>query len=290
MVPTHNRKHMITSWGVICYRVKIDFDERIAFPEFLLVQRKDSIEFVEFVRGRYDLDNTEYLTTLVRGMTSDEQTAIVSKDFAELRARVWGPPPTNMSTRASADIAQSERTHARLVSNMGGSLAGLIDMACGVCAPEREWGFPKGRKSSGEPDITCAVREFVEETGIPDTCIHVHARPPYEEVFDGGDGTLYRHVYFLARLIDMRIPARVPVPGSMQAREIANVRWFKLDELCSKFEHHPTRSVIAHKCHADTLSMLSPAPPDQGGTPLLDPSNSTEDGLSVTGPPGESRR
>ena len=31
---------------------------------------------------------------------------------------------------------------------------------------EPEWGFPKGRRNPHETDITCASREFQEETGL----------------------------------------------------------------------------------------------------------------------------
>ena len=30
---------------------------------------------------------------------------------------------------------------------------------------EPEWGFPKGRRNFQEKDLTCALREFEEETG-----------------------------------------------------------------------------------------------------------------------------
>jgi len=43
-----NCPHPIISFGIICY--KIDGNE----IKYLMIQRKDSLSFMEFVRGKYD--------------------------------------------------------------------------------------------------------------------------------------------------------------------------------------------------------------------------------------------
>ena len=55
----------IISLGIILYR-KIPNGDGI---EYLMVRRKDSLGFVELVRGNYPLDNLPYLINIVDEMT-----------------------------------------------------------------------------------------------------------------------------------------------------------------------------------------------------------------------------
>ena len=50
-----NCPHPIMSFGVICY--KIEDNE----TKFLMIQRKDSLSFMEFIRGKYELINLDYV-------------------------------------------------------------------------------------------------------------------------------------------------------------------------------------------------------------------------------------
>ena len=49
----------VTSCGNIVFRV--DNDE----PEILMIQRKDSLCYIDFVRGKYDIQNINYIQTLI---------------------------------------------------------------------------------------------------------------------------------------------------------------------------------------------------------------------------------
>ncbi len=50
---------------------------------------------------------------------------------------------------------------------------------------EPEWGFPKGRRIRCESDLDCALREFNEETNIPQDSIHVFKNIVLSETFRG---------------------------------------------------------------------------------------------------------
>ena len=56
----------ITSFGIICFK-----KDKNNFT-FLLVKRKDSLAFAEFVRVKYDITDTEYITKLLVNMTKSE--------------------------------------------------------------------------------------------------------------------------------------------------------------------------------------------------------------------------
>lgn len=52
--------------------------------QFLLIQRKDSLAFVEFIRGKYNPYDEEYIGRLIRGMTMKEHDNILTQSFDEL--------------------------------------------------------------------------------------------------------------------------------------------------------------------------------------------------------------
>ena len=63
---------------------------------------------------------------------------------------------------------------------------------------EAEWGFPKGRRESGESDYNCAIREFHEETGYAPILLHkIRNICPYEEIFTGSNYKSYKHKYYV---------------------------------------------------------------------------------------------
>ena len=63
--------HPIMSLGIICF--KIENDE----IKFLMIQRKDSLSFMEFIRGKYDTQDIIYIKQLVSSMTLTEKNMIL---------------------------------------------------------------------------------------------------------------------------------------------------------------------------------------------------------------------
>ena len=49
----HNCKYPITSVGIIVYRIN-NINNKI---EYLMIRRKDTIGYIEFIRGKYPLNN-----------------------------------------------------------------------------------------------------------------------------------------------------------------------------------------------------------------------------------------
>ena len=56
----------------------------------LMIRRKDSMSFTEFIRGKYDINNKEYIKTLLKNMTLKEQALIASEPFEILWKMVFG--------------------------------------------------------------------------------------------------------------------------------------------------------------------------------------------------------
>lgn len=254
------RRQTVSSYGIVCYRLRIDFEARCLHPEFLIVQRKDSMSFTEFSRGKYSCNDMTYVRTLISTMTDDEQQFVATRPFTDLWRKAWGGRVPS-SARCVQEHASAKQAHEALAARCGAEgIAGLVS-SVSQCLREREHGFPKGRRCTGETDLQAATREFHEETGVDPSCIHVHNTRPLEEVFQGSNGVLYRHVYFLARLVDMRgSPDSTPAPGSSQALEISAVKWAALADVCAKFEGCASRLDVARRANANVISVLNPDP------------------------------
>ena len=73
----------IMSLGIILY--KIDKGK----IKYLMVQRRDTLGFVEFMRGKYNLENEKYIYELFKIMTENERLNILSYEFDILWENLW---------------------------------------------------------------------------------------------------------------------------------------------------------------------------------------------------------
>jgi 8-oxo-dGTP pyrophosphatase MutT (NUDIX family) len=202
--------------------------------QVMMIRRKDSMSFAEFMRGKYDPDDEPYVATLIKNMTLKEQAAIASETFEVLWKQLWG------DDRTSADYAPSRDKFNQLdrVRFMRENLSEYI---------EPEWGFPKGRRMRGETDMACAVREFGEETNVPREAYTVLKNILFEETFMGLNNVQYRHVYFVALLTQTDLVNVNQRFTPMQRREISGIAWKTLAEAEGLVRPH----------HIERLGMLT---------------------------------
>merc|ERR1712167_450966 len=86
---------------------------------------------------------------------------------------------------------------------------------------ETEWGFPKGRRNYNEKDLTCAIREFEEETGYKNDDFNIiYNILPYEEIFTGSNFKSYKHKYFICKLKN-----NVVNKTGFQKSEVSDMQW-----------------------------------------------------------------
>ena len=249
----------VSSFGIICIRSFPDADGLPVAPfaghdesdettlktrrQYLMVQRKDSLAFVEFVRGKYNIQNRGYLLKLLSGMTCDELDRLTTSAFDDLWHGFW------QSGHTRTFLKEYEQSKARFTMLRSGyylrpangqdmhagdeffSLAVAVGLTLSVHS-ETEFGFPKGRRNINETDLQCALREFSEETGVDASDVDVlNEYGPCEEVFCGSNGVRYRHVYYVAELKpDSRAwddVGVIPVVDPVQLREVKATGWFE---------------------------------------------------------------
>jgi 8-oxo-dGTP pyrophosphatase MutT (NUDIX family) len=220
--------------------------ENINNIHFLLVRRKHSIGFAEFVRGRYTLGNINGLRSLFNQMTPEEIEFIKEKTFDEIWAYFWGES-LNDGILNKKDYVDARDKFTKLKSRSSVELD--LDFYISTAQPmynSPEWGFPKGRKKRGEADLECAVREFYEETGFCESDIKIltNIKPIYEDLI-GTNGVKYRHIYFLAELISNKEPKIV---NTSQFAEIGDIGFFQYNDCMTLLrDYHVEKKTILKK-------------------------------------------
>ncbi len=200
--------------------------------QVLMVKRKDSLRFVEFVRGKYELEEPQYLKHLLQEMTPVEHSMILSKTFIELWQHVWGSSnPRNYRN----DFEKSQIKFNELKTRPGTNDPSktLLEELITENPPkwsEPEWGFPKGRRNPGENDLEVAIRETFEETNINSSQLNIFERiEPIVETYMGDNKINYCHKYFLS-LINNGVSIHYDTTNQIMAREISDIRWFSIDD------------------------------------------------------------
>jgi len=215
----------ITSVGIVSFIKEKDT------LKYLMICRKDSLGYIEFLRGKYPLYNKEYIQTLVDEMTISEKERIGSGNFDDLWKGLWGDfigiQYRSEEKHAKEKFIQIKRG-IQIYNEGSYDISSLIkESQTNWITPE--WGFPKGRRNYQETDITCAYREFNEETGfMKDDLDMITNIQPFEEIFIGSNYKSYRHKYYVAELISKNI-----TPDKFQKSEVSDMRWLTLDECLS---------------------------------------------------------
>ena len=247
--------HPITSYGVIAVKICYDRDMHVLFPKYLLVQRKDSLSYVEFIRGKYNLENKNYILKLLTNMTETERQRLATcPDFETLWKQLWQVKSCNSHYKEYNESRQRFLTLKKgyYLRNGESKYFFNLDMclqSTKAALKETEWGFPKGRRNVNESDIACALREFHEETGISTKYIaYLNTFKPFEEVFCGSNYVRYKHVYFTAVLRKNTLPQSATFGHC--CKEIKRTQWFSYEDVLNRLpEGNVERRELFRRVH-----------------------------------------
>jgi 8-oxo-dGTP pyrophosphatase MutT (NUDIX family) len=206
------------------------FNKYSELIRFLLVQRKHSLGYVEFIRGRYIPSNIEGIIYLFQQMTKEEIKDIGNLSFDELWDKFWNNDFIKYpNIRKEFQDSKTKFTQLSEGKNVELPLNFYVTKVKPLYE-NTEWGFPKGRKNRGETDEECAIREFCEETGYEKTDIRLitYVKPIVENII-GTNGISYRHIYFLAELLSNKLP-NIDITKDTKNVEIGNIGLFTRDQ------------------------------------------------------------
>jgi len=217
----HQCKIPITSHGIVLFRFTPE--EGL---QYLMLRRKNTFGYIDFIRGKYVHNNYEHLKVLFDEMSIEEKEQIKTHYFDILWNNMWGSDMANQYK--SEELSSSKKFE--LLKNGIETDDGLLTIErlineSQTSWEETEWEFPKGRRNFMEKDLDCAIREFEEETGILRCDINIIENVlPFEEIFIGSNHKAYKHRYFLA--FTDKIKDNL---NNYQETEVSKLEWKTLD-------------------------------------------------------------
>lgn len=190
--------------------------------EYLLVKKRLTYEFVDFVMGRYNKDQVD---KMLNKMTIDEKLDIMTLDFAKMWYRVY----LKVNVTDGMFIKKRNKFDAYFLKDQGASLLQKIGQS-ESCGNDSLWEFPKGRKEAHETDLTCAVREFREETRISKQAYSILPGIIRTQSFIDNN-VRYDNVYYVALITCRYSKPRITLSNLTQVKEINDIRWMTADEI-----------------------------------------------------------
>lgn len=262
----------ITSFGIIAFKMVRDkqeemYDKNIRLQEilnnvlpekeksypktkFLMIQRKDTMGYTDFVRGKYPDDKLgieSVLPIFLNEMTHQEKHNLLTKDFNDIWKSLW----VNHDSKCfknEYDYAYKKFQRLNIPE-----LIKRSDASFGF----QEFGFPKGRRNMKETNIACAEREFYEETGYDKSCYDfIKNYSTIHEEFTGTNNVRYRHIYYLVKMKDDVPPPRIDYKNKIQTGEVQNIGWLEYDECMAVIRPYDiAKKNVIKKVYNDLLEM-----------------------------------
>lgn len=236
---------------------------------FLMVSRKFSLGFIEFARGRYNVSDVRGIIRLFEQMYDHEIKYIRHHSYDDILYYFLN------RNNESRDVVlnkiyegkyANEYCEAKIKFNTllnpsddeNNDVPLDLNFYTKYIKPKwkkNEWGFPKGRREKRiEDNITCACREFEEETGYTkDDYIMLNKIEPIEEKMIGTNGINYKHIYYLAlNNCDKNL-----VLSDYDKFEIGEIRWFTYTEAMENIRpYHIEKKKILTKIYLFILNYL----------------------------------
>ena len=268
-------KNPITSYGIICFKKDVEKkeikqsrinkfsilqeknnnDNKKNIYNFLIIRRKDSFSFAEFVKAKYNIYNKKYIKKLLENMTKHEITFLKNVKYPEdIWDKLWFK---KNNKRVKEYEFKTKRYKLNLLIKGVKTKNDFYNMKT-LCSEikskrlEPEWGFPKGRKLSNETNKQCSIREFLEETDLKREDFVIHNNiGPFDEIYKASNGLIYRNIYYVAE-IKKNITLKINPKNISQISEISKIGWFEKNETISKlrkkihFKQNMINKVINH--------------------------------------------
>jgi 8-oxo-dGTP pyrophosphatase MutT (NUDIX family) len=227
----------IISLGIILYH------NDISDIRFLMIRRKFSLGFMDFILGKYSINNIEYIYRIFNEMTINEKIRIINESFNKL----WFSIDYNcydsdnnymtdeMRKKFENDYLISKKKFMLIKHGYINKYNQYINLYQVVKNSkynwlEQEWEFPKGKRKMNESNLDAAIREFREETNFPEDNLDIILTDqPIVEKYFGSNNKKYKHIYYIARANNFFDYSIVDFTEH-QNIEISNIRWMSYNE------------------------------------------------------------
>lgn len=231
-------RHPILSYGILLYTEGDDGGKK----QIIMVERKDTLSYIEFLRGKYkSIYNLEYLRLLFSRLSECEKKKLIENDFDTLWNELW-IHTESINPRVKREYTKSKENYNQLkqgitVESKMVNLESLI-VEIRTKYVMNEWEIPKGRRKGLENNRECAIREFSEETNIIEDQYDLYSNIiPLVEEYTGINGVRYKHVYYIGKIKE-KCELKVDMENKDQYTEIKDISWLSEKECCERIREY----------------------------------------------------
>ena len=234
----------VSSFGVVCFQKRDEL-------KYLMVERKYSFNYSEFIQGKYNVFQVDYLQSMFNQMTTSERDLILQNDFEILWSRLFFSSRSRDYNSSRIKFSILKGGYSLKASKKLVSLDSLINK-CDETFEDAEWFFPKGkRKNPHEEDQSCAIREFEEETSLSKDIINLTEKT-FSDAHYGSNRKKYKVKFWLAEITE-----DVPITVPDNHPEISNMMWLTYDECLNKFRNYENKKKsLMDKIHKEVSQKL----------------------------------
>lgn len=241
----HKCRHPILSYGVILYT----YDKNINEYKIVLIERKDSISYIEFLRGKYNINDIDYIKLLFSRFSKDELKRVIEYPFDKLWVELW-INVDSINYKLKREYNKSKRYFNILkngykINNININISYFVNNVSHIYL-DNEWEIPKGRRILKESNKECAIREFEEETNISKDKFNIYSNiAPIIEEYKGINNIPYKHVYYIAKIKE-KIKVEINLDNKDQYTEVKDIKWLNKSEALNNIRNHdnPKKKVI----------------------------------------------
>ena len=137
---TKNNLYSLTSYGMIVYRIINNH------KEYLMVRRKNSFGYIDFIRGKYSLQNLHQVQNMINEMSLEEKNNLLNYSFEELWYKMWGNNNIKYKIEENTSIKKFEELKKGVQFNSRLITLDILIKNSSTQWNETEWEVPKGKK------------------------------------------------------------------------------------------------------------------------------------------------
>lgn len=201
---------IVKSYGIAC----------VDGSKICMVKKRTSFKFFELMR------HFKPTVDLLNQITLEEKLIIMSLDFDTCERFLYNVVNTNSP---DYNKRKARFTNAFLKDD-GKRIRDMLSKT--TYNPASIWEIPKGRMllKTVESELECAIREFIEETGIKRHNFKVYPNIKFVYSFID-DNVKYEYIYFLAYYVNNNPPRGVPTCSRTRSTEIVDMQWLNANEI-----------------------------------------------------------
>lgn len=236
-----NCKKPITSYGVLIYTYVNNI------PKILMINRKDSLCYIEIIRGKYDITNIKLLKLLLSRISIEEKKNLLEKSFDELWTDLWLINEIS-ETKYMKEYNKSKKIFTLLkegynIENKYYNLEILLK-DINTNYESSEWEFPKGKKKLNETFLEAAERELQEETNIKKEDYKIIKNiNQFTELFSGENNIEYKNIYYVGYCNNVE-NIYINHENKDQVNEIKDVKLYTKEESLNKIRDYNIQKII----------------------------------------------